>query len=150
MAQSLGRRLAGLRQAQGWTQQELADRLGISRVAISHFESDLALPSERTVILLGGLLRCEPQALVADTYYPLGKAMRLPALAPRYTEIEHQLGLLACELRWVARYPAERGAVQHEWRTRLVALLESCDEPRERGWLQAALAQIDALSEPSR
>jgi DNA-binding transcriptional regulator LsrR (DeoR family) len=33
-AGSLGQRIAALRVDRGWTQQQLADRLGISRVAV--------------------------------------------------------------------------------------------------------------------
>src|SRR3954447_18468783 len=34
----LGKRVAALRAGLGWTQQDLADRLAISRVAVSHIE----------------------------------------------------------------------------------------------------------------
>jgi transcriptional regulator with XRE-family HTH domain len=37
--ENLGRRIADLRAKLGWTQQELAERVGISRVAVSHLES---------------------------------------------------------------------------------------------------------------
>jgi len=43
--ETIGRRLARLRQEQGWTQKTLAAWLAISRVAVSHFEIDL--PAER-------------------------------------------------------------------------------------------------------
>src|SRR5690606_3998637 len=46
----LGQRIARLRAQRGWTQQELAERLAASRVAVSHFEMGLAMPSERTVV----------------------------------------------------------------------------------------------------
>src|SRR3954470_17599285 len=52
---SLGQRIASLRAARGWTQQQLADRLGVSRVAISHVETEINSPGERTVALLAGL-----------------------------------------------------------------------------------------------
>ena len=81
-----------LRAERGWTQQQLADRLGISRVAVSHLETDLNTPSERTVALLAGLFRMEPHDLVAGTSYPVAKADRLPLVVARWTEVEHQLG----------------------------------------------------------
>src|SRR5919202_829887 len=92
--ESLGQRIARLRVRRGWTQQDLAERLAASRVAVSHFEMGLALPSERTVVLLAGLFGMEPHELVAGTNYPLAKAERLPGVACRYTELEMDLGLL--------------------------------------------------------
>ena len=90
----LGRRVAALRGDRGWTQADLAHRAAISRVALSHIEAGMSTPGERTVVLLAGLLRVEPHELVEGTSYPMAKAERLPASAPRYTELEHQLALL--------------------------------------------------------
>ena len=100
-AGSLGQRIATLRVDRGWTQQQLADRLGISRVAVSHLETDLNTPSERTVALLAGLFRLEPHDLVAGTSYPTAKSDRLPLVVTRWTEVEHQLALLARDLWWI-------------------------------------------------
>lgn len=94
----LGRRVAALRGDRGWTQAELALRAAISRVALSHIEAGMSTPGERTVVLLAGLLRVEPHELVEGTSYPMAKAERLPATAPRYTELEHQLALLEASL----------------------------------------------------
>lgn len=94
MAELFGRRIARLRADLGWTQQDVADRLGASRVAVSHMESGLSTASERTVTLLAGLFKLEPHDLVADTDYPVAKAERLPLVACRYTEVELQLRLL--------------------------------------------------------
>ena len=94
MSEKLGRRIAERRAALGWTQQHLADRAGISRVAVSHLEAGMSQPGERTVALLAGLFKVEPWELVAGTDYPVAKADRLPLVVPRYTEVEHQLALL--------------------------------------------------------
>jgi transcriptional regulator with XRE-family HTH domain len=59
MLESIGKRIARLRQERGWTQQDLATRLASSRVAVSHIEMDLIIPSERTVTLLAGLFKLE-------------------------------------------------------------------------------------------
>ncbi|MCU0492932.1 MAG: helix-turn-helix domain-containing protein, partial [Chloroflexaceae bacterium] len=53
MTETFGARIARLRNARGWTQQELADHLAISRVAVSHIEAELSVPGERTVTLKG-------------------------------------------------------------------------------------------------
>src|SRR3954447_5135504 len=78
--ENLGTRIADLRAKLGWTQQDLADRVGISRVAISHLEAGMSQPGERTVALLAGLFRLEPHELVAGTTYPPAKAERLPVV----------------------------------------------------------------------
>ena len=103
---SLGQRLAALRVGRGWTQQQLADRLGISRVAVSHLETDLNTPSERTVALLAGLFRMEPHDLVEGTSYPAAKTDRLPVVVTRWTEVEHQLALFERDLWWLDRMAA--------------------------------------------
>src|SRR5437879_4908965 len=94
----LADRIAKLRTELGWTQAELADRVGISRVALSHIEAGISKPGERTVALLAGVFKFEPHELVAATDYPAAKAERLPLVAARYTEAEHQLALLDAQL----------------------------------------------------
>ena len=96
--ESLARRIAKLRSELGWTQQELADRLGMSRAAVSHLEGGLSVPSERTVTLLAGVFRLEPHELVVSSDYPEGKAERLPVVAARYTEVDLQLRLFEAGL----------------------------------------------------
>jgi transcriptional regulator with XRE-family HTH domain len=103
----LGRRIAALRAERGWTQNDLAARAAISRVALSHIEAGMSVPGERTVVLLAGLLHVEPHELVDGTTYPIAKAERLPPAAPRYTELEHQLALLDVALAGCAD-PAQR------------------------------------------
>src|SRR3989442_15255865 len=84
-SEGLGRRIAAHRAKLGLTQQELADRLAVSRTAVSHLEAGMTVPGERTIVLLAGLFKVEPHELVADTNYPAAKAERLPAVAARYT-----------------------------------------------------------------
>ncbi len=138
-AGSLGPRIAALRADRGWTQQQLAERLGISRVAVSHLETDLNIPSERTVALLAGLFRLEPHDLVAGTSYPLAKADRLPLVVTRWTEVEHQLALLARDLWWLdgadgslePATPAVVDRVLGEWSTTLAKLADGLHDPAE-------------------
>ena len=120
MHDNLGRRIAILRGSRGWTQQDLADRLAISRVAVSHIEAGLREPGERTITLLAGLFKVEPWELVAGTAYPEAKTERLPVVACRYTEVELQLRLLELD--------RERGldrARRLEWLSRLAALTKT-------------------------
>ncbi len=107
----------------GWTQAELAERVGISRVALSHLEAGISTPGERTVALLAGVFKVEPHDLVSDSDYPIAKAERLPVVAARYTEVEHQLALLDARLAVCAGGP-ERQRIVDDARRELRALLE--------------------------
>ena len=145
--ESLGARIAHLRAARGWTQQDLAERLAASRVAVSHFEMGLALPSERTIVLLAGLFKLEPHDLVEGTNYPAAKAERLPARACRYTEVELQLALLERDLAWLARHTdgAERRQIHAEWRAKIEALISDAYDKDERKLLEAAREKLAHL-----
>lgn len=142
MTEHVGRRIARLRAALGWTQQDLADRLAISRVAVSHLETGMTTPSERTVTLLAGLFKLEPHELVADTSYPTAKAERLPVVACRYTEVELQLRLLDRDLA--------SGSTLEEWPTRLAALDALAHDRREREALRAAGSRLRAALEDAQ
>jgi transcriptional regulator with XRE-family HTH domain len=103
MVESIGKRIAYLRQKNGWTQQTLADRLAMSRVAISHIEMDLTIPSERSITLIAGVFKLSPSDLVEETTYPRAKAERLPELTAIYTEIELNYILLQNDMEWLDR-----------------------------------------------
>ena len=134
MTEHLGRRIARLRAELRWTQQDLADRLAVSRVAVSHLESGMSDPSERTVTLLAGLFKLEPHELVADTSYPPAKAERLPTVACRYTEVELQLRLLDRDI--------ESGVGLREWPAQLAALEALAHDRRERDLVRAAAVRL--------
>src|SRR4051812_47976650 len=139
MAENLGRRIASFRASLGWTQQDLADRLAVSRVAVSHIEAGLREPGERTVVLLSGLFKVEPWELVGGTAYPEAKAERLPAVACRYTEVELQLRLLELD--------EERGldsTRRADWNSRLAALAKTTFDRRELDLLAAARRRLRA------
>jgi transcriptional regulator with XRE-family HTH domain len=144
MPEQLGARLARLRAELGWTQQELADRIAVSRVAISHFEMGLQVPSERTIALLASVFKYEPGDLVADTYYPRAKADRLPPLVARFTVIENELCLLERDLSWLERIaplPYARGIALetlHGWLQRLADLHDTTFDRRSCQQLERA------------
>jgi transcriptional regulator with XRE-family HTH domain len=141
MAENLGRRIARLRGELGWTQHDLATRLAISRVAVSHLEAGLTVPSERTVTLLAGLFKLEPWELVENTSYPQAKAERLPPVAARYTEVELQLRLMEAELE---RVESSGGGEQARagWRHRLELLRKCAHDAREQEALRLALRRL--------
>ena len=159
--ESFGRRIAKLRADLGWTQQRLAERLGVSRVGLSHIEAGMSWPNERTVTLLAGVFRLEPHELVAGTDYPAAKAERLPLVAARYTEVDHHLALLAADLVWLDRLdrldlPADvaagrgRGAgdLVASWAGRLRELLSRTHDPAERDALVLAIGSLARLRAP--
>jgi transcriptional regulator with XRE-family HTH domain len=139
---NLGRRIAGHRLKHGLTQQELADRVGISRTALSHVEAGMSDPGERTVTLLAGVFRVEPHELVGGTAYPAAKAERLPVVTARYTEVELQLELLDADLRWLACLGEDHDDVVAAWELRLAALAEATHDRRERALVSDALRRL--------
>jgi transcriptional regulator with XRE-family HTH domain len=141
MDESLGRRIADLRTKLGLTQQELAERVGISRVAVSNLEAGMNDPGERTVALLAGLFKVEPHELVDGTSYPPAKADRLPLVVARHTELELRLELLANDLAWMERVGTD-AALLAEWQSRLLALLDGTHDQRERDAIRDALERV--------
>ena len=142
----LGRRIAAHRGKLGWTQQELADRLAVSRVAVSHLEASMSVPGERTVALLAGVFGVEPHELVAGTDYPVAKADRLPLVVARHTELDLRLALLDQELGWLEHTAdAHAVAMLDHWLVRLRALATDCLDPRERVTAEAAAERVRGL-----
>jgi transcriptional regulator with XRE-family HTH domain len=144
--ETLGQRIARLRTRRSWTQARLAELLAASRVAISHFEMGLALPSERTIVLLAGLFKLEPHELIAGTGYPAAKAERLPLIACRYTEVEFQLALLQRDLDWAGRLDvATQQQLAEVWRAKIEVLLQETYDETERALLEEAEGWIRSL-----
>jgi hypothetical protein len=116
----------------------------------------LAVPSERTVVLLAGLFKQGPHELVAGTDYPIAKRDRLPLVACRYTEVEFQVELLRHDLDWLGRIHEDstRKALAAEtlvkWESALTKLSEDMIDPTERTLLQDAKRVLCALREESR
>ena len=130
LAPELGRRIADLRAKRGWTQVDLAGRLGVSRTAVSHTEAGLSIPGERTVALLAGVFGMEPHDLVAGTSYPMAKADRLPLVVARHTEVELQCRLLDRDLELHER--TGDATLLHGWAERLTALERTTHDRRQR------------------
>ena len=145
IGESLGRRIAAYRAKLGLTQHELADRLAVSRTAVSHLEAGMAVPGERTVVLLAGLFKIEPRELVAGTTYPQAKADRLPAVAARYTEIEALVLLLENDLSWLERTNGtDERRVLDEWDARLRVIDDRSLDRGERELVLEARAAVRA------
>ena len=151
--EEIGKRIARLRQEFGWTQQTLAERLAISRVAVSHIEMDISVPGERTVTLLAGLFKLSPHELVAGTTYPQAKTDRLPTVACAFTHLERDLELLHNDLMWLERLQDTleadryRCEVWERWTETLERWAREIVDEQQRALLmqaQTALAEIRA------
>lgn len=66
---TLGQKIGSLRREKEWTQEELAEKLGVSAQAVSKWENDVSCPdimllpeiSKLFGVTVGALLGCEPQ-----------------------------------------------------------------------------------------
>lgn len=139
--ESIGKRIAQLRIARGWTQERLAERLAVSRVAVSHIEMGLSMPGERTVVILAGLFGLEPHALVYGTSYPIAKRERLPAVAARYTEAEHLQTLLDADLAWLT-HGAQRPGLRQLWLERLAQARQQTSDAHELALLRELESRV--------
>jgi transcriptional regulator with XRE-family HTH domain len=143
----VGRRISRLRNARGWTQQDLAERLAMSRTAVSHLEASISQPSERTVMVLAGLFRLEPRELVAGTMYPESKAERLPANAPRYTEVDLQICVLKNEREIWKLLPAVHVESRVDyWQQTLRALIVMLEDEGSKTELRDALKTLNEVN----
>ena len=151
MLPTIGKRIAQLRQENGWTQQSLANRLAISRVAVSHIEMDISIPGERTITLLAGLFKTTPHALVEGTTYPDAKTDRLPLVACAYTALELDLALLENDLTWLRELRNTpdnerlREKIFHQWISRLMAWEVETIDPQEQALRQQGLLKLSQL-----
>ena len=154
--EAIGKRIARLRSEHGWTQQALAARLAISRVAVSHIEMDLSLPSERTVILLAGMFKISPHTLVEGTTYPQAKAERLPLVVCCFTALEMEIALLQNDLAWQEKCVGNGRPVSHpqwlleKWQSRLSKYQTGELDESERELLAEALQQLASLQAEMR
>ena len=73
---TLGEKLQKLRKARGWTQEELSEKIGVSRQSLSKWESDGALPDTANIILLADLFGVTTDYLLREAEVPA------PATAP--------------------------------------------------------------------
>ena len=147
----IGKRIARLRSLHGYTQQSLAVRLAISRVAVSHIEMDISLPSERTITLLAGIFKISPVQLVEGTTYPAAKVDRLPSIANAYTPLEYALALFSNDLEWLEKIPIEthqalRGKVIQRWTMRFSELESSYLDEEELTQLEEAKIRLANLA----
>ena len=74
---TLGEKILNMRKARGWSQEELADRAGVSRQAVSRWESGSAKPDADKIIVICDLFGISADYLLRDNYAgerPVGAA----------------------------------------------------------------------------
>jgi transcriptional regulator with XRE-family HTH domain len=77
---SLGKRIKSLRRASGLTQQQLADRVEVSRIYVQALESGRRTPSMKLLGRLGPALGVEPADLVQEMPRGTGGRMQMEEL----------------------------------------------------------------------
>lgn len=81
--------LAALRKRAGYTQESLAEALGVSRQAVGKWESGQGLPEAATLLDLAGLLNCSLDQLMRQSLEPeVPRSEPDPATAPEEAVME--------------------------------------------------------------
>lgn len=63
---TIGEKISRMRKEYNYTQEQLADILGVSRQSVSKWESDIAYPETEKLIELGRLFECSMDYLLMD------------------------------------------------------------------------------------
>lgn len=75
---SLGSKLAGARRAKNLTQEQLAERLEVTRQAVSRWESDAAYPETEKIVRMAQILEVSCDYLLQDGVDEKGGPVRSP------------------------------------------------------------------------
>lgn len=89
---TLGEKLSKLRKENNYTQEQLAEILGVSRQAISKWESNIAYPETEKLLRLGELYECSMDYLLKDetsepASVPKSKAITLSFANPNFEKV---------------------------------------------------------------
>ena len=91
---TIGNRIAQLRKAKGYTQEYIAEQLGVSRQAVSKWEQDITSPDTKNLIALTKLLETDISFLAmgsARSYDTEAEIRRLKATVKTNTSIGYML-----------------------------------------------------------
>ena len=89
---TLGEKLSKLRKEYNYTQEQLADILGVSRQSISKWESDIAYPETEKLIELGKLFECSMDYLIKDEVTEkTGTSVSASTFTEKVTEISKKV-----------------------------------------------------------
>ena len=73
---TMGEKILNMRKARGWTQEELADRVGVTRQAVSRWESGAAKPDADKIVAICDLFGVSADYLLRDQYSGEGNAVQ--------------------------------------------------------------------------
>ena len=65
---TMGEKILNMRKARGWNQEELAERIGVTRQAVSRWESDSAKPDADKIVAICDLFGVSADYLLRDRY----------------------------------------------------------------------------------
>ena len=105
---TFGEKLQALRKARGWSQEELASQIHVSRQALSKWESGGAVPDTENIIALSRLFGVTTDYLLLDEVQDAGPAAAPRAAWPRPRKyllaaaIVGAVGVAAVRFIWVA------------------------------------------------
>ena len=112
-------RIKELRQASGWTQEDLASRLSVSYQAVGHYEREFRSPDVETIHKLCDIFNC-----TAD--YLLGRSeIRSFELSPDEAELLQGYRSLSPEGREFIRHALALAALGHNEKNRAVSDVET-------------------------
>lgn len=92
---TIGEKILRMRKARGWSQEELADRIGVSRQAVSRWESDSAKPDADKIIALCDLFGVSADYLLREDCAGEGTAVVAPKPQRKWNVGRILLGLYA-------------------------------------------------------
>lgn len=97
---TIGEKILNMRRARGWSQEELAERIGVTRQAVSRWESGAAKPDTDKVIAFCDLFGVSADYLIRDGYGN-GSAPAAEALPTRRNAVAEALNGMTLK-QWAA------------------------------------------------
>lgn len=79
---TMGEKILKLRKARLWNQEELAEHIGVTRQAVSRWESESAKPDAEKIVALCDLFGVSADYLLREQYIGDGPAVREPSPLP--------------------------------------------------------------------
>lgn len=149
---TFGEKLKSLRQQNGITQDELADKLYVTRTAVSKWENDRGLPALDTMKQISLLFGVTLDELVSDDDVrsarlaedKKAKAFRIPALCAFALTVA-----FAFMTAYLSKWCYSGGGSFHRVRLALEARLQTPRRPRKRDGIYS-VARRDSRSIPAR
>lgn len=77
MIMGIGNKIRGLRLRRGFTQEELAAKIGVTAAAVGNYEHEVSFPKAEVLMRLFGALECSPNELLSSQIDVLSTQTRL-------------------------------------------------------------------------